>query len=150
MKKSYKPTGYIVVEASTNGEFDTCDFAIIHLTEEWQRNMREHLQLLELVKHGAAFHGLCFWATTMSFYIFSEDVTKDILPEKATWGFIEMEPYELLDLEEVNNELCGHELQLSAFNTGFYQAYGEQGNATFYTEPFCIADILEQLAAQNI
>lgn len=145
MKNSDKPTGYILVEAETNGEFDTCDFAIIHITEDWRQYMWQHLQLLESVKHGKEFHSLSFWATTMSFYVFSEKIDKEILPEVATWGFIELAPGELDELEEVNNELCAHELQISKFGDGIYQAYGEQGNATFYTEPFRIADILEQL-----
>lgn len=36
MKRSNEPTGYIAIKAETTGEYDECNFIVIHITREWQ------------------------------------------------------------------------------------------------------------------
>ena len=47
MKLSDKTTAHILVKANTNSEWDNCEFAIIHLSEEWKK---EQVKRLALVK----------------------------------------------------------------------------------------------------
>jgi hypothetical protein len=113
----------------------------------------EHARAFTTIGTGKAREGISqsvFLGNNGEVLCFAGAITKEQLPEKSTWCFIEISPDELEELEEVNNELCGDELQIGAFGGGVYQAYGEQGNAIFYTEPFHIPDILEQLQAVTI
>jgi hypothetical protein len=43
MKKSIKPTEYFLIKAKS--EWDDCDFAIIHITEEWKKSKRKDWKL---------------------------------------------------------------------------------------------------------
>lgn len=37
MKILDKPTTHILIKANTNSEWDCCEFAVIHLSEEWKK-----------------------------------------------------------------------------------------------------------------
>ena len=41
MKLSDKTTAHILVKANTNSEWDNCEFAIIHLSEEWKKEQNK-------------------------------------------------------------------------------------------------------------
>lgn len=47
MKVSDKPTGRILVRANSNSEWDSCEFAIVSISEKWKE---EQLQRLEIIK----------------------------------------------------------------------------------------------------
>jgi hypothetical protein len=40
MKLSDKPTAHVLLKAGTNSEWDNCNFAIIHITEDWKRTAK--------------------------------------------------------------------------------------------------------------
>jgi hypothetical protein len=43
MKRSDKPTSYLMIKANTNSEWDCCDFAIIALSEDWKQEQQKRL-----------------------------------------------------------------------------------------------------------
>lgn len=47
MKISDKPTKYILIKASTDSEWDCCDFALIYLSEEWKKLQAERLEAVK-------------------------------------------------------------------------------------------------------
>jgi hypothetical protein len=66
MKLSDKATAHVLLKAGTNSEWDNCNFAIIHITEDWKRNSKNglkwlsrlqdyFLQSMKLLRYGSRF-----------------------------------------------------------------------------------------------
>ena len=52
MKRSDKPTSYLMIKANTNSEWDCCDFAIIALSEDWKQEQQKRQRMLDSLKKG--------------------------------------------------------------------------------------------------
>ncbi len=50
MKLSDKPTAYVLLKAGTNSEWDNCNFAIVHITEDWKKEQQKGLKWLSRLK----------------------------------------------------------------------------------------------------
>jgi hypothetical protein len=56
MKRSDKPTSYLMIKANTNSEWDCCDFAIIALSEDWKQEQQKRL-----IKLNPFLKTICFF-----------------------------------------------------------------------------------------
>ncbi len=150
MQRSDKSTVYIFIKAATNSEFDGCDFVIVKVSKKWAATMQERLLLLEVIKKAKDFSHLSFTGTIEGFYVYPDDTTEHILKGGESWCFVDITADGLQELEEVNSELYGLELDIDFFGNGSYEAHAVQGNDSFYTEAFKIADVLCQLNTYSL
>lgn len=150
MQRSGKPTEYIFIKAETNSEYDGCDFIIVKVSKEWAATMQERLLLLEIIKKAKDFSHISFTGTIEGFYVYADYATGHILQGREPWCFIDITADELQDLEEVNSELYGLELNIDFFGNGSYEAHAVQSNDSFYTEGFKIAEVLCRLSTCNM
>lgn len=147
MKRSNKPTAYILLKAYTNSEYDSCDFAIVHITEEWKYRMLQRLELLTACKKDRYFSYTAYSAMPEGFYTYAKAETSNFLSGKESWCFIEISKEKIQDLQELDNELCGHHLQVDGLGMASYKAYAAQTNDEFYTDLFNIKSLLETITA---
>ena len=145
MKRTDKPTEYILLRGETSSEFDGCDFAIFKITEAWVIKMIDRLQLLRFFKSDRDFSHIAYSETVEGFYTYPVEMTEGLLTGAEAWCFIDIAPDELQNIEEVNSELCGYELVIDSDGYASYRAYAEQNNDSFYTHDFKITSILEQI-----
>ncbi len=68
MKTSDKPTAHILVRASTNSEWDCCDFAIIHLSEEWRKLQEKRLEAVKPFANDYSFQSMRFYDGSVDFF----------------------------------------------------------------------------------
>ena len=90
MKISDKPTAHILVKADTNSEWDYCEFAIIHLSEEWKAEQAKRLALVTPLKGNYHFQSMNFYDTAVDFYRTAEDDQPEIekILEDKIWAFV--------------------------------------------------------------
>jgi len=60
MKRSDKPTEYIMIKGNATSGWDACDFAIVRITGQWKKSVSERLQLLGLFKNDNTFSCLAY------------------------------------------------------------------------------------------
>ncbi len=56
MKTTDKATAYLLVKANTNSEWDSCEFAIVHITDEWKREQAKRLEAVKPFAEDYNFH----------------------------------------------------------------------------------------------
>jgi hypothetical protein len=145
MKRSAKPTAYLLLLAGTTSEWDVCDFAIVRLDDVWKIRMSGRLQLVSQFKKDVDFSHVAWSDNVEGFYTCSES-TVGIMPRKEeAWCFIDTTGEELQDLEEVNTELTACEFKIDGGGYASFRAFAEQNDDSFYTHDFKIQEILNRI-----
>ena len=96
MKLSDKTTAHILVKANTNSEWDNCEFAIIHLSEEWKKEQVKRLALVKPLEGNHYFCSMNYYDTAVDFYRTGEDDNPNIeeLLNGEEWVFVELDEQE--------------------------------------------------------
>jgi hypothetical protein len=68
MRKENYDTGFVMLKANTNSEWDDCDFVIIHVTDEWRQTMQKRLEAIIPFKEDYSFYHHSYWASPEGFY----------------------------------------------------------------------------------
>ena len=144
MKRSDKPTEYIMLKAETTSEYDECEFAIMHITQEWNKRMTERLQLLKLFQKDNSFTSLAFSETVEGFYTFPDGEKEPFIGREA-WCFVEITPVELQELPEVSEEITGCNILFYGGSLACFYASTPQDGVELSTGLFNIKALLEMI-----
>ncbi|MBZ4192023.1 hypothetical protein [Niabella beijingensis] len=145
MKLSDKATAYLLVKANTNSEWDNCNFAIIHITEEWKKEQQKRIEFLAPLQGNYQFQSMNFYDTAVDFYNTGEEDKPDIenLLGYKDWAFVELDKNELASLTPPENRLDCYRIALRANGTGYYTAYGKHTSEEFWTEDILLTQIIQ-------
>ena len=92
MQLSDKPTSHILLRAHTDNEWDSCNFAIITLSEAWQKTQFDRLEAIMPFANDLSFFSLHFFDGAADFYQPGDDGLPDIdeLLGANEWAFVEL------------------------------------------------------------
>lgn len=147
MQLSDKPTAHILVRARTDSESDSCDLAIIYLSEEWKKQQQERLAAANALAKDNDFRSLCFCDEAVNFYEAAKDGLPDELLGDKCWAFVELDDAELNEEDDgsLNSSLDCHRLVIDFNGNLKYTAYGEYTGDEFWTDEFPLQELLEKL-----
>lgn len=146
MKISDKSTAHILIKANTNSEWDCCEFAVIHLSEEWKKLQATRFEAVKPFTDDHTFQSIRFYCTSVTFYQSGGDGTPDIeeLLADKDWAFVEIDEDELDELTPPENRLDFYVLEIHRDGNARYKAYGKHTNEEFWTSEFSLQQITEQ------
>lgn len=78
MNISDKPTNRILVRSRTDSEWDSCDFAIITLSEDWRKTQLERLEAIKPFANDRYFLSMHFFDGAADFYQLGSDGLSNI------------------------------------------------------------------------
>ena len=134
MKKASQPTIYILLQAATNSEWDSCEYAILHLTKNWRKNMAHRRALFTPLKQEVGFAYAAFYDFHIDFFIGSDQQdTLEMLADGTSWTFIETTEEEIHALPTPDNSLDDHSMRLFADGMARFIAYGKHTGEEFFT-----------------
>ena len=138
MKLLDKTTAHLLVKANTNSEWDNCEFAIIHITEDWKKEQAKRLEAVKPFAEDYNFQSLNYYDTAVEFYRTSEDDRPDIeeLLADKEWVFVELENEEQETFTVPENRLDCYRLVVYRSGNAIYKAYGKHTSEEFWTEEF--------------
>ncbi|WP_373168156.1 hypothetical protein [Bacteroides cellulosilyticus] len=147
MKTSDKPTAHILVRASTNSEWDCCDFAIVHLSEEWRRLQEKRIEAVKPFGDDYSFQSMRFYDGSVEFFQSGDEEPsiEELLADKQ-WVFVELGNGELDELTSPENRLDFYKIVIYREGNARYEAFGKHTNEEFWTNEFP----LQQLTGQTI
>lgn len=147
MQLSDKPTDHILVKARTDSEWDSCDFAIISISEGWRKTQLERLEAITPFANDHSFLSLHFFDGAADFYQSGSDGLPDIgeLLGDNEWAFVELTQEEQDNLTPPENALDCYEMVLYKDGDAKYTAYGKHTDEGFWTTELPLRKILEQL-----
>jgi hypothetical protein len=138
MKRSQQPTEYIFIKVRTNSEWDDCEFAIIHITQEWLQTMRDRLCAIQPFTNDIYFHKHTYWDMPCGFYDSPDDMdinglSDSVLNAGEDFAFITLDENELENLPVPQSTLDSYQLQI--YNSGKikYTALGKHTEEEFWT-----------------
>lgn len=146
MRTSEKPTAFVLVRAGTISEWDHCDFAIIHISEEWKTDQLKRMEAVDPFKEDYAFQGASFYAPDIEYFRKDDNDSPDIdnLLQNGGWTFIELDTEdEMKQFEQPENSLDCHTIRISSDGCAIYKAFGKYSNEEFWTEFLPLADICQ-------
>lgn len=147
MKLSDKPTEYLLLRAGTSSEWDNCDFAIIHITEDWKKEQKKRLKAVQPFADDYCFQSLNYYDTAVDFYKADDEDNPnlDVWLADKPMAFVELsnEEWEVLSVPE--NRLDCYRLVIYRDGAAQYKAYGKHTGEEFYTEDFSLNQIIERL-----
>lgn len=146
MKMSDKPTEHILIKASTNSEWDCCEFALIHLSEKWKQQQVKRLEAVKPFTDDFTFQSMRFYNTSVDFYQSGDDGEPDIeeLLIDKDWAFVEIDEDELDELAPPESSLDCYVLEIHRDGNARCKAYGKYTNEEFYTNEFPLQQLTEQ------
>lgn len=148
MRRSDKPTADILIRARTNSEWDCCEFAVIHLSEEWRKQQTKRLGAIKPFADDYNFQSIRFYDGPVDFFQSGEDGEPDIeeLLAGRDWVFVELDDDELDKLTQPENSLDFHKIVIHRDGDARYEAFGKHTNEEFWTNAFS----LPQLTGQTV
>lgn len=127
MKVSDKPTVEILIRAKTNSEWDCCDFAVIHLSEEWRKLQATRLEAVKPFKDDCNFQSIRFYDGSVEFFQSGLDD-------------------ELDKLASPENRLDFFKIVIYRDGNAIYQVFGKHTNEEFWTNQFSLQQLTGQAA----
>jgi hypothetical protein len=136
MKVSDKPTGHILVRAHSNSEWDSCEFAIVSISEKWKEEQLKRLEFIKPFVEDYVFQSLSFYDYSVDFYQTGEDGLPDLdeLLAGKDWTFIELDEEEPDNLTPPESSLDCYRLAIYRDGDAQYKAYGKYTGEEFWTE----------------
>ncbi|HWB27505.1 MAG TPA: hypothetical protein VG738_18645 [Chitinophagaceae bacterium] len=145
MKRVQQST-YLLIKAYTDSEWDNCDFAIVHITDEWKQIMRARLAKAQAFKNGPGFYYLIYSGGPENFYkdddVFSAD---QVLHSEEESCFVILEQTNLDNLSRPNSRLHLYQMMIDADGIIRYNASGKHTGTEYYTAEFSLHDILNSI-----
>lgn len=147
MQISETPTDHILVRARTNSEWDSCDFAIVNLSEEWKQNQLKRLDTVKPFVDDFTFKSLNFYDCAVDFFQGSDDSLPDVNEFLAdrSWAFVDVSEDELDTLTQPENVLDSHTVAIKNNGEAKYKAYGKHTGEEFWTEDIPLQQLLAKL-----
>lgn len=147
MKTSDKPTANILIKASTNSEWDCCEFALIHLSEEWGKLQAKRLEAVKPFRDDYSFQSIRFYDGSVEFYQPGDEEPgiEELLADRE-WVFVELNDGEMDKLTSPENSLDFYKIVIYRDGNARYEAFGKHTDEEFWTNEFP----LQQLTGQTI
>lgn len=136
MKVSEKPTGHILVRAHSNSEWDSCEFAIITISEKWKQEQLKRLEIVKPFAEDYDFQSLNFYDGSADFYQTDDGGLPDLdeLLAGKDWAYIELDEEELDNLTPPESSLDCYRLAIYRDGDAKYKAYGKHTDEEFWTD----------------
>lgn len=136
----------MLIKASTNSEWDFCDFAIVQLSPDWIEQQEKRLKLLIPFDGDHSFCSLNYYDWAVDFYRNGDDENLDIdeLLGDEEWIYVELSAQQQETLTRPENSLDCFTLVMLANGRANYKAYGKHSGEEFWTEDFPINQIIGQ------
>ena len=141
MKLTDKATNKILVRAYTNSEWDNCNFAIIHVKNEWKETIRKREELTKpIVSFDKSFICIRYYDTSVSFYHREDEWLEELLGDEY-WSFVELDDNEEKDFYVPENKLETYCVSMFSNGVFMYSAFGKHTGEEFWTETMNINKI---------
>lgn len=149
MKRTDKPTEHILVKAHTDSEWDSCDFAIITISQRWKEQQAKRLKMLHHLAEDEEFLRLSFRDISVDFY----KTNRKKLHQKPTpnldellsdkdWTFIELEDEEQEQFSVPQSTLNCYKISFERLGFFSYKANGKHTSEEFWTAEIDLKEIL--------
>ena len=137
MKTSDKPTADILIKASTNSEWDCCEFAVIHLSEEWSKRQAKRLEAVKPFSDDYTFQSMKFYDGSVEFFQSGDEESsiEELLADRE-WVFVELNDGELDKLASPENRLDFYKIVIYRDGNARYEAFGKHTDEEFWTYEF--------------
>lgn len=137
MKTSDKPTADILIKASTNSEWDCCEFAVIHLSEEWSKRQAKRLEAVKPFNDDYTFQSMKFYDGSVEFFQSGDEESsiEELLADRE-WVFVELNDGELDKLTSPENRLDFYKIVIYRDGNARYEAFGKHTDEEFWTNEF--------------
>lgn len=147
MKISDKQTANILIKARTNSEWDSCECALVHISDEWKKLQAERLDAVKLFKDDYNFQSLRFYSYSAKFYQYGGDEIPDIeeLLGDKDWSFVELGKDEQDKFVVPENNLDCYRIVIYRDGNARYEAFGKHTNEEFWTNKIPLQQIIEQI-----
>ncbi|KKO89191.1 hypothetical protein AAW12_24005 [Sphingobacterium sp. Ag1] len=145
MKLSDTPTKHFIIEANTYSEFDCCDYAIVHISDEWITTQKNRIASLKTDFPCREYTYETFEDFSVNFHMDDCEIitnTLDLLEDKK-YSFIELETEELQLLSAPQEQLASKKLILYKSFEGHYVANGMETGEEFWTAEFPLKEIID-------
>ncbi|WP_459187001.1 hypothetical protein ACGE0T_12680 [Parabacteroides sp. APC149_11_2_Y6] len=147
MKTSDKPTKQILIKANTGSEWDCCEFALIHISEQWMKQQAERLEAIKPLTSDSSFQSTRYYTNSVEFYQSGDNGNLDIeqLLSGKDWVFVELEEDEQDRHTPPENSLDFYKIVIYRDGNARFEAFGKHTNEEFWTNEFPLQQLTEQL-----
>jgi hypothetical protein len=123
---------------AAGSEWDECNFAIIHLTEDLKKEWAKRIEAAKYFKNDWNFQSLNYYDSAVDFYRIDKDDNPNIeeLLSEREWVYVSLEDKEEATFTTPESRLDCYRLVIRSNGTAYYQAYGKHTGEEFYTEEF--------------
>jgi hypothetical protein len=145
MKTSDQPTTHLLIKAGTNSEWDTCEFAIIYLSQQWKHEQEKRLENILPFQSDSNLMEIYYYDTDVDFYRTDQEELPDIeqLLGGADMVFVEPDDNDTFAFPE--NSLDCYRIFIDTYGTARYMGYGIHTNEEFSTKNFSLPQLIERL-----
>jgi hypothetical protein len=153
---SKNQTNTLAIKASTNSEWDSVDFAILHLTPEWIELMKNRLKLVEQCKNSVGFYNITWWDCPDGYFIHGDEgvtdtgcLDEDEHYKNVGWCYVKLTQDELDKYPAPEQKIDAEVIRINGDGDAWFAGYGKHTSEEFYTSRFPISKIIKDYNYKN-
>ncbi|NLR60742.1 hypothetical protein HGH93_21710 [Chitinophaga polysaccharea] len=150
MKKATKFSNYLLISAESSFDGDPCDFAIVKLTQSTLSFIEKAFTRAALFENVENFDCHSYYFPIEGFHRTgincSEEDLNQILNDGHSWAFIDIEQWELDNLEIPECSLDDYKMEITPQGSIRFTAIGEGTETHFKTTYVSILDLIIRYA----
>ena len=150
MKVTDKPTQHILVKAETNSDWDSCDFAIITISDKWKEQQSKRLKSLEYIKDDDYFLDASYMEESVDFYRLKQTkLSEDPIPNldkllgENLWSFVELDKEEQEEFATPKSYFNCYKIKIDKYGDFHYIANGKHTEDEYWTIQIKLTDIIK-------
>jgi hypothetical protein len=150
MKRAIQATDHLILRAVTKSSWDDCNFALLHITPEWELIMSRRLMALQPFKSDFDFYCHTYWDAPLGYYSCKEEsdigqLLQNMEQHHDSWAFVELDdPAEPEGLTMTESDLDTHMMMINADGGAFFMCFGKHTGEEYSTEGFSLTRILKK------
>ena len=152
MKISQKPTEYILVRATVQSEWDSCNSCLVCVRDSYLKRYRQwNDKATQQESADSNFLYSCYTEDSEFLYLKNTDPEwntienlADEIPDNKHWMFVEVEDKDE-ELGVPQQKIQSHMVKMYGKSDMCFVAYGKNTGEEFFTETISLADIINAI-----
>jgi hypothetical protein len=140
MKLSKEPTGMIIVKASVNSEWDSCDFILLRIDDmRYNHSLRECIEAAKQLEDLKGFYQISVWDSPFGWFKDdgeNEELTNLLAQMETGWSYIDISEEEINNLSYPEQSIDGQQMRITADGYMCFNGLGKHTGEEFYSESF--------------
>lgn len=153
---SQTPTEWVVVKASTNSEWDACEFIVVNFSSSYFQELHARIASFNKIQNEPNLYSIAYWDAPFDWFVSNhqnESEVEEFLSDPTiSWAFLKILNENEIELfEKPEQQVDGEQMRIFENGNAQFKGYGKHTSEEFWSKEFPLIEILDLISqARNL